>query len=66
MRSLIADDSRPMRAVAVHMLGKFGQCHEACDGREAVAVYAAALDRGEPFQLVVLDILMPRLNGVDA
>ena len=66
LRILIADDSRPLRTVAVHMLGKFGQCHEACDGREAVAAYAAALDRGEPFQLVVLDILMPRLNGMDA
>lgn len=66
LRILIADDSRPMRTVAMHMLGKYGQCQEACDGREAVAMYAAALERGEPYQLVVLDILMPRLNGVDA
>ncbi|GAB7079799.1 response regulator [Megalodesulfovibrio paquesii] len=63
---LIADDSRPLRTVALHMLRKLGRCQEACDGREAVSLFEAALRRKEPFDLVVLDILMPRLNGVDA
>lgn len=66
LRILVADDSRPLRTVALHLLRKIGACKEACDGREAVAMFEAALRRGEPFGLVVLDILMPRLNGVDA
>lgn len=66
LRILIADDSRPLRAVAAHLLSKLGACQEAGDGREAVTLFQNAYQAGEPFHLVVLDILMPRLNGVDA
>ncbi len=66
LRILIADDSRPLRTIAMHILSKHGTCQEAVDGRDAVAKFHEALERQEPYTLVVLDILMPRLNGIDA
>ncbi|MEW6217910.1 MAG: response regulator [Thermodesulfobacteriota bacterium] len=66
MRILIAEDDFVSRAVLQEMLAPFGVCHSAVDGREAVAAFAAALDRGEPYDLVCLDIMMPGLDGQEA
>jgi len=65
-RVLIVDDSRDQRYLIVQALeGRFVP-DEAADGRQAVALYLAALKAGTPYDLVVMDILMPELNGHDA
>lgn len=34
-----------------------------CDGREAVTAFTEALDAGEPFDLICLDVMMPEMDG---
>lgn len=60
-RILIVDDDPHIRQVLSYALGKAGmQIVEAADGESALAAVAA-----ERPDLVVLDINMPRMNGLD-
>jgi two-component system, chemotaxis family, chemotaxis protein CheY len=36
------------------------------DGDEAVLAYRRELERGEPYDLVCMDIHMPKMNGIEA
>ncbi|WP_029457141.1 response regulator [Solidesulfovibrio alcoholivorans] len=65
-RALIVDDSRYQRFLIIQALEGLFTPEEAADGREAMALFEDALRRGEPFELVVMDILMPVLSGHDA
>ena len=63
-RLLIVDDESMVRTVLKAVLGYGGyQVTEAVDGEDAVEQYARA---SPPFDLVLLDLHMPRLNGYDA
>ena len=48
------------------MLKAYGPTHVAANGREAVAAVCAALDAGDPYKLICLDIMMPEMNGRQA
>ncbi len=62
MKVLIADDDRLVRTMLGDMLGELGhQVVAAENGAEAVKLCAQ-----ESPELVVLDLLMPRLSGLDA
>lgn len=62
MKVLIADDDRLVRTMLADLLGELGhQVVAAENGAEAVAL----CEREAP-ELVVLDLLMPRLSGLDA
>lgn len=61
---IVADDEERIRALARHMLTRVGyDVMLASDGREAVSVYAAHMER-DP--LVLLDMTMPHLDGAGA
>jgi signal transduction histidine kinase/CheY-like chemotaxis protein len=61
-RILVVDDHPVNREVARIMLQAFGcQVVEVCDGLEAVAAA-----RAEPFDLVLMDVRMPRMDGLEA
>jgi CheY-like chemotaxis protein len=63
-RVLIVDDEDMVRSVLKAVLGYGGyQVTEAMDGEDAVERYAKALP---PFDVVLMDLHMPRLNGYDA
>jgi two-component system chemotaxis response regulator CheY len=62
-RILIVDDSRYQRQLVHQTLREVGCCQEAGDGAQAVRLFQEALCRGEPFDLVVMDILMPNMDG---
>lgn len=65
-RVLIVDDSRYQRYLIIQALsGRFTPT-EAADGREALLRFQEALDQGDTFDLIVMDILMPVLSGHDA
>ena len=61
---LVADDDSDIRSLLRILLEKDGyRVLEAANGREAVAI---AEDRGDELSLILLDILMPELNGIEA
>ena len=60
---LIVDDDPACRRLFEHYLRPFGQCDLAHDGREGLAAFRMALDRGQPYDLVCLDVMMPGSDG---
>ncbi len=63
MKTLIAEDDFVSRTLLQEMLSPLGVCHIAIDGVEAMAAYLQALEAGEPYDLICLDIMMPNMDG---
>lgn len=63
MKILIAEDDLANIKFLSKFLGKHGDVTVAEDGIKAVDTFVAALNDGEPFDLVCLDIMMPKLDG---
>lgn len=63
MRILIADDNRFSRELIKSVLEEFGICVCTEDGVQALNEFKTAFTSGNPFDLVCLDIRMPRMNG---
>lgn len=66
MRILIVEDDFTSRRMLQLMLAPYGQCDIAVDGIEAVNVFEQTLKNGVPYQLVCLDIMMPKMDGQQA
>ncbi|KUG28284.1 response regulator [hydrocarbon metagenome] len=63
MKILVVEDDATSRGVLQSILSEFGQCDLAADGEEGLAVFKRAFTEGEPYDLVCLDILLPRMDG---
>ena len=66
MKMLIVEDDVASRFLISEFLQPYGVCHVAVDGQEAVESVRAALDKKAPYDLICLDVRMPRMNGLDA
>ena len=66
MRTLIVEDDFTARLLLQQVLSQYGECHLAVNGKEAVEAFQAAAGRGQPYDLVCMDILMPVLDGPGA
>jgi signal transduction histidine kinase/CheY-like chemotaxis protein len=67
VRVLLAEDNAVNQKVAtkiLHALGFF--CAVAGDGEQAVARFVEHAERGEPFDVVLMDLQMPVMDGVEA
>ncbi len=65
MKVLIADDCEMSRELLAMAFEGLARVEVAGDGEAAVQMFEAALGKGEPFDLVCLDITMPKLSGHD-
>jgi PAS domain S-box-containing protein len=64
MRVLVVDDNKTNRTILVKMLESFGCSPEAVErGNEAIRVLKRASQKEKLFDLVLLDMLMPGMNG---
>ncbi len=63
MRILIAEDDSTSARYMSGLLARLGECVVAEDGELALTAYCKAKEEGRPFQLICLDIMMPRRNG---
>ena len=66
MRVLIVEDDFVSRKILHNFLSKYGECDIAVDGREAVEAFKMAMGDGAPYDLICMDIMMPRMNGQEA
>ncbi len=65
-RILVVDDEQTLRESVVEVLSEEGHVAEgAGDGAQAMQRLEAAIDQGEAFDVVVTDIRMPRMDGVE-
>ncbi len=62
-RYLIVDDDGVCRELVKDILSPYGECDFAYDGAEAVDAMRLALEDGDPYDLICLDIMMPGNSG---
>jgi two-component system chemotaxis response regulator CheY len=63
MKILIAEDDFVSRTLITEMLAPYGVCHAATDGQEAMHAFISQHERKSPYNLVCLDIMMPKKTG---
>ncbi|MBQ7924943.1 MAG: response regulator [Lachnospiraceae bacterium] len=66
MKILLAEDDFVTRKFMMNFLSKYGECDVTVDGMEAVDAFMMALEDDDPYDLVVLDIMMPVMDGYQA
>ena len=66
MRTLVVEDDFTSRLVLHTFLSRFGECHIAVNGKEAVEACRSALERGQGYDLICMDIMMPEMDGREA
>jgi two-component system chemotaxis response regulator CheY len=66
VRFLIVDDDESIHLFLQVILAPYGECATAATGERAVELFARARDDGRPFDMVLMDILMPGMDGHQA
>lgn len=64
MRILIVEDDLSSRKFLYKFMSDYGDCDITVDGIEGLDAYLMALDEKEPYDLICLDIMMPKIDGV--
>lgn len=66
MRTLIVEDDPGSSLLLREILKEYGPVDAVNNGQAAVKRFAAALNAGNGYDLVLLDIMMPEMNGQTA
>ena len=64
MRVLIVEDDYTSRRFMGKLLADYGTVDVVVDGLEALDAYLLAMQDKQPYDLICLDIMMPRVDGV--
>jgi len=64
MRILIVEDDTNSRKFLQKILSKYGECDVAVDGLEALEAFILSINDEEAYDLVCLDLMMPKVDGV--
>lgn len=65
MNILIVEDDAVSRKVITNKLFQLGECTAAKNGKEAIHHFERAIHNNTPFDLVILDISMPDMDGIE-
>ncbi len=63
MRALIVEDDFRSRMLLQKYLSPYFEVHVAVDGKEALQAFKLVWEEKEPYELICLDIMLPKLNG---
>ncbi len=66
MKTLIAEDDLASRMFLQKFLSQYGTCDVVVDGIEALDAFMMATNECAPYDLICLDIMMPKVDGVRA
>ncbi|MDR3542804.1 MAG: response regulator [Desulfosporosinus sp.] len=64
MKILIAEDDLASRRFLSKFLTQYGEVDLVVDGLEALDAYLMAIKEEAPYDLICLDIMMPKVDGV--
>lgn len=66
MCALVVEDDVTSRIVLVKILSRYIECDTAENGHEALNLFAGALKQGQPCDLILMDVMMPVMDGQNA
>ena len=66
MRALIAEDEFVGRKLLSNFLSPLFQIDIVVNGQEAIDAYKMAFEEDEPYSLILMDIMMPEVDGLSA
>ncbi len=66
MRNLVVEDDFGSRRLMQKLLAEYGECDVVVDGEEAVQAFRIAWEEGVPYDVIFMDIMMPKMDGQEA
>ena len=66
MKTLIVEDDFISRRILRELLNPYGEIEIAVDGEEAITAFKMAFDAKTPYELICMDIMMPKMDGREA
>jgi two-component system chemotaxis response regulator CheY len=66
VKTLIVEDELTSRVLLREILKRYGPPHVAMNGKQGVDAVRTALEAGDPYDLICLDIMMPEMDGQEA
>jgi two-component system chemotaxis response regulator CheY len=66
LRVLLVEDDVASQLLLQTFLSRYGECHVAVNGREAVEAVRSSLEQGPAYDLICMDIMMPEMDGREA
>ena len=66
MRALVVEDDFASRWMMQRLLASYGEIDVVVDGEEAVDAFKLAWDESRPYDLIFMDIMMPKVDGQEA
>jgi two-component system chemotaxis response regulator CheY len=63
MKTLIVEDDFTSRLFLQTVLSRYGECHIAVNGKEAVEAFRVAGEVNQRYDLICMDIMMPEMDG---
>jgi two-component system chemotaxis response regulator CheY len=66
MRALIAEDEFVGRKILSAFLNTLFEVDVAVNGQEALGAFTMAHKEGRPYDLILMDIMMPEMDGLEA
>ncbi len=66
MRFLVVEDDFGSRRLLQALLREWGTCDVVVDGEEAIEAFRLAWEETAPYDVLFLDIMMPRMDGQTA
>lgn len=61
---LIVEDDMVSRKFLSKFLSRYGDCDLVVDGLEAIDAYLMATKEDSPYDLICLDVMMPKIDGI--
>jgi len=64
LKILIAEDDLASRKYLSKLLSQYGECDIVVDGLETIEAYIISMKDRKPYDLILLDIMLPKIDGV--
>lgn len=64
MKILVIEDEYISSAIMFNLLIAYGECDQAEDGYEGIKLVEKAFKLENPYDVIFIDVMMPKLNGI--